>query len=130
MGIAGFVELAGAVALLGVVELLGAAVPIGEMVEFAVEGRGMPDEAADAAGARIAILLLTVARLVKFDEAREVAFSAAEGLFTAGCGDPAPQTISFSNASSGPSVIVIQPGNLAIVPVVGSLTRGAWEGQV
>lgn len=124
----GFVELE----LVEVVVLVEVAVRTGKVVEFVVvEGRGMPDEAADAAGARIAIFLSTVARLVKFDDEGDVAFFAdAEGLFTAGCGDRAPHTISFSAASSGPSVIVMQPGNLAIVPVAGSLTRAGWEGQV
>ena len=41
-----------------------------------------------------------------------------------GCAFPAPQTMSACVASSGPSVTVMQPGSLAIVPVTGSLTIG------
>lgn len=65
---------------------------------------------------RICLFLLTIPfELVEL----AVLFNPASG-----CGFPAPQTMSACVASSGPSVIVMQPGSLAIVPVTGSLTIG------
>ena len=109
--------------------------------EEEAEGTGMPEEGATSVefdGSDVALAITGE----KEDEGEVVpslgtiplalAWAVAFVLWfrpVAGCGVPAPHTMSACVASSGPSVMVMQPGSLAMVPVVGSLIRGAWRGQ-